>query len=141
MRARLQLDSYWVAELHVKARPETVEQRPLFEERLPRVSCEVLQAQENEQVYRVDLRVVAGPKAAAGALPYEYRLKMTGIFSFPPDTPTEVQQYLINVSGPAMLYGLARGVIAQATALGPRGAYLLPSLNFVHMMESKGAED
>jgi Preprotein translocase subunit SecB. len=137
----LQLSAYWVEELQVKARPEILERRSPFEELLPKVNCEVLQALENERVYKVNLRVVAGPKAAAGALPYEYRLKMSGVFSFPVDTPVKVQEQLINVSGPAMLYGLARGVIAQATALGPQGAYLLPSLNFVDIVESKAGKD
>lgn len=141
MRALLQLDSYWIEELHVKARPEIPDKRPLFDARLPRVSCEILHALEEEQVYRVDLRLVAGPKTAASTLPYEYRLKMTGIFSFPPGTPAEKRERLIHISGPAMLYGFARAVIAQATALGPHGEYILPSLNFVALMERKGTQD
>jgi len=133
MKALLQLDGYWVEDLRVKAAPGIVE-RHAWPVILPRIQCEVFRAPE-DAVYRVDLRLVAGPSAVARGLPYEYRLQMYGIFSFESGTADDTQERLVHVSGPAMLYGIARGVLAQSTALGPHGRYLLPSINFVNLLE------
>jgi preprotein translocase subunit SecB len=134
MRALLQLDNYWVEHIEVKATTEAVERLSSHDAVLPRVSCDVFQSLE-DAAYKVDLRLLVSPRLAARGLPYELRLHLCGVFSFEPDTPQEKQEYIIHMSGPAMLYGIARGIIAQATALGPHGKYTLPSINFIELME------
>ena len=130
----MQLDEYWVENLEVKASAERVDTPSPHDAVLPRVNCEVFQAPEGA-AYKVDVKLLVSPRMAARGLPYEFRLHLCGVFSFEPDTPQEKQEYIIHMSGPAMLYGIARGIIAQATALGPHGKYTLPSINFIELME------
>jgi len=134
MRALLQLDEYWVEHIEVRASADGADTPSRHGAVLPRVNCEVFRAVD-DAAYKVDLKLLVGPRMVARGLPYEFRLHLWGVFSFEPDTPQETQEYIIHVSGPAMLYGIARGIIAQATALGPHGKYTLPSINFIELME------
>jgi len=134
MRALLQLENYWVENLEVRASADGADRPSAHGAVLPRVNCEIFRAVD-DAAYKVDLKLLVGPRMVARGLPYEFRLHLWGVFSFEPDTPQEKQEYIIHMSGPAMLYGIARGIIAQATALGPHGKYTLPSINFIELME------
>jgi preprotein translocase subunit SecB len=47
---------------------------------------------------------------------------------------------MIGLNGLSILYGVARGVVAQATANCPHGKFILPSVNFIELMKSKAKE-
>ncbi len=63
------------------------------------------------------------------------RLVLVGEFILHPKMPPEKFDAFREANAPAMLYGIARGVIAQATALTERGRFTLPSLNFAFRHE------
>ena len=69
--------------------------------------------------------------------PYAVRLTIRGFFSFFPGTPEEVIDKTIGLNGLSILYGVARGVVAQATANGPHGKFLLPTVNFIEVLKQK----
>lgn len=139
MKALLQLDDYWVDKLSIEATGGAVE-APIFSaDGLPRVTFGVYASEASEN-YRVDMQVLVGKAAAARGFPYRMRLRLSGIFSFAPATPPNVRERMINVNGPAILYGVARGVVGEATATGPRGKYVLPSINFIEMLERRARQ-
>ena len=75
-------------------------------------------------------------------MPYQIAFKISGFFSFPPDTEEETIQKMVGLNALAVLYGIARGVVAQVTANGPHGKFILPTVNFVEMLKKKvGAGD
>jgi len=87
----------------------------------------------------VGVRAVRPDDAAPQSL---QRIEVTieGRFSLPPDTPDEVIAQLVPLNCFAMLYGVARGIVAQATGLTPDGCVWLPSVNFVALLQGATRE-
>jgi len=48
-----------------------------------------------------------------------------------PGYPAEKRAQLVQVTGASLAYGMAREVIANLTARGPHGTFLLPSISFL----------
>jgi preprotein translocase subunit SecB len=71
---------------------------------------------------------------------YYVYLDISGFFGFAEGTEEETIRKMIGLNGPAILYGIACGVVAQATANCRYGKLVLPVVNFVEAM-SKGAAD
>ncbi len=73
--------------------------------------------------------------------PYYVFIKISGFFEFVKGTDEETMQKMIGLNGLVMLYGVARGVVAQITANGAHGKFVLPSVNFVELIKnSRSAE-
>lgn len=62
----------------------------------------------------------------------EFRL--TGYFSLPLNTEESLVNQLIPLNCLAILYGIGRGIVAQATGLVPGGPLLIPPVNLVEEM-------
>ena len=60
---------------------------------------------------------------------------MAGIFRFAPDVGEDTFVQLLASSAPAMLHGMARGILAQTTGLCVGGPFLLPALNYLTLFE------
>jgi len=67
---------------------------------------------------------------------YYVYLKINGFFGFPKETDEETMQKMISLNGLVMLYGIARGVVAQVTANGAHGKFVLPAVNFVELVKN-----
>lgn len=67
---------------------------------------------------------------------YYVYLKINGFFGFPKETDEETMQKMISLNGLVMLYGIARGVVAQVTANGAHGKFVLPAVNFVELIKN-----
>lgn len=80
-------------------------------------------------------------KQAFTANPYYVFLKIRGFFEFVKETDEETMQKMIGLNGLAMLYGIARGVVAQATANGAHDKFILPSMNFVELIKNSMAAE
>ncbi|MDD5706586.1 MAG: hypothetical protein PHR35_11720, partial [Kiritimatiellae bacterium] len=48
--------------------------------------------------------------------------------------------HFLQLNGAAILYGLLRGHVAQITAQGPHGQFLLPTLNFLELQKQAAAK-
>ncbi|NOY64146.1 MAG: hypothetical protein GXO97_01905, partial [Nitrospirae bacterium] len=64
-------------------------------------------------------------------------LKLNGFFSFPEGTEEETIKKMIGLNGLVILYGTARGIVAQATANCLHGKFILPSVNFIELVKKK----
>lgn len=71
--------------------------------------------------------------------PYSLYLAIVGYFTFAEDTPEDVMQRMINLNGTSILYGIARGLVGQATGAGVHGQFVLPAVNFVALVNARAA--
>lgn len=71
------------------------------------------------------------------ANPYRISMKILGFFTFKDGTDTKKMSAMVHLNGSAMLYGIARGIVAQITANGPHGRFLLPSVNIKEVLKAK----
>lgn len=134
----MQLRDYWVDELRWKSVGVAVECPEASGDLLPTVKVQAYQANESDS-YIVTLSVVLTENRArqAGA-PYQFRLAMAGSFFFLEGTTEEVQRRMIHVNGSSVLYGIARGIVAEATSHGQAGKYILPSINLLELLDRRG---
>jgi len=134
----LQLKDYWFAEFSWR----TVEVEPesgAVEDVLPRVNVTVFQEKDGDD-YLVQLQIRLTPRQALkGGLPYEFTIDLRGHFEFVGDIPVEVRQRMIHVNGSMILYGFARGVLAEATSQGEYGKYILPAVNLLELLDKRGS--
>lgn len=140
MRADLQLDDYWIDELTVKS----MSAEAIDADVLPRIDYEVFEAESEEDgeevldKHLVRLVVSATPGRAKRGIPCEFRIQLNGAFSSAPGIEEDERLNMLYYNAPAMLYGIARGLIGELSALGPgRTRYILPSVNFVDILRRK----
>jgi preprotein translocase subunit SecB len=74
-------------------------------------------------------------KEAFAKAPYYIYLDIVGFFSFIEGTDEETMSKMIGLNCPAIIYGVARGIVAQATANFRHGKFVLPTVNFVEAMK------
>jgi preprotein translocase subunit SecB len=133
MRAHLQLDDYWVDALDVRdaAYPGSGES---VSTALPDIDYEILKAPEDiaqgRECYLVKLKLSAGKAKVRLGIPYEFRVQLSGVFSFLPTTEASAKSTYLYYNAPAMLYGIARGMIGEITGTSRQRRYILPSVNF-----------
>lgn len=141
MISSLQLNNYFVEELSVRGNPAF---EPVGADRNPgQLSCSVDMAkgiEEDDGNYRIGITVAVRPAASRPSLdPYEISLRVVGFFSFlpAPDMKSEDKDRMATLNGSSILYGLARGLVAQTTGVGEFGKYFLPGVNFVELLKNK----
>jgi preprotein translocase subunit SecB len=64
-------------------------------------------------------------------LPYSYSIQIVGFFSVDPRFPKDKTGELIQINGPAVLYGTAREILVQVSSRGYWGPIILPTVNFI----------
>lgn len=68
---------------------------------------------------------------------YRVHLKLTGFFSFTDGTTEETISSMIAPNGLSILYGVARGTVANATATSWNGKFVLPAMNLTELIKQK----
>ncbi len=141
MISSLQLNNYFVEELSVRGNPVF---EPIGADRnAGQISCSVDMAKgvaDDDGNYRIGITVTVRPAITRPALdPYEISLRVVGFFSFlpAPDMKSEDKDRMATLNGSSILYGLARGLVAQTTGVGEFGKYFLPGVNFVELIKNK----
>ncbi len=87
---------------------------------------------------RVQLTVTATRPKDAEHLPYErVKVVLCGDFSRGSDADEETFLRLVPMNCLAILHGIARGVLLSATATCPSGPFLLPTVNYVDLVDRK----
>ena len=123
----LRFEHSWVESLSFSIRPD-------WESRTGAIGVgavlEIREAAEPDLHHYVDLRISSEDGDADGSQ-YDFALAIVGRFSVDPDATAEESDRLIALNAPAALYGIARGVLATMTGVGPLGPLLLPSVNLV----------
>jgi preprotein translocase subunit SecB len=128
-RSLLQLDDSWVNRLEFRA-GAGVNEDDEEDSSLPRLSWEIKKSSE-EPSYLITLRIVSNTPR------FHLLLDMSGTFSFLDNAADETQQRMISINGPAILYGVARGIVAGISGLTPVRRQLLPSVNVVALVERR----
>ena len=92
---------------------------------------------EDALTFKVHLIFHMAPADEAVCRYDKINFEVVGIFDLPDDTDMSVVQQLVPANCLAMLHGFARGVIAQITGLNPGGPIMLPSVNFVEVLDKE----
>lgn len=138
MISPLQLNNYFVEELSIKG---NAAYSPSGADRhAGQIKCSVDYAKGigAPDHFMITLTVIIEPSATSPALdPYHITAKVQGYFNFQPGAQisSEQMERMATLNGSSILFGLARGLVAQATGVGQFGKYLLPSVNFVEMLK------
>jgi len=72
---------------------------------------------------------------------YRLSLRIVGFFEFIKDVDEDTIQRMIVLNGSSILFGTARGIVAQITAHSPTGKVVLPSVNILeHLKKGKAVK-
>jgi len=135
MQAQLNINDYAVEELTVKGNPEY--QKPSKEQQGQIDIAFKMKRKGKEPLFMITMIIELNKsKKAFIANAYYVYMKINGFFGFPKDTDEETMQKMIGLNGVVMLFGVARGVVAQATANGAHGKFVLPAVNFVELIKN-----
>ena len=78
------------------------------------------------------LRLLLASSAARGdGSPYDFKSESVARFAVDGGVDAAEAGRLVSVNAAAVLYGAVRGFVATATALGPHGPLVLPTVNLV----------
>ena len=135
MLAQLNLDEYFLGDISVKTNPE-------FEKRdqtLGEIGISFdIKRKDMERHFMITMAISLNhAKKTFSKAPYQILLSITGFFSFSEGTDEETIHKLIGLNGLSILYGAARGAVAQVTANCRYGKFILPSVNFVELLKLK----
>lgn len=92
-------------------------------------------AQKARLTMEIDVHPTEGKEKSF--YPYYVKIKGTAFFTFSEEYPTDQYERALSLNGSSILYGLLRAQIVQLTALSTHGQFLLPTINFVELQQSK----
>ena len=122
----LQLERHFFTKVHVDAHPDG---DPAAKAEL-QTHVEVAQAERDPKRYQLTLHlklVSAGDKKSR----YTAEIHVVGVVRVAEGWPDPAVQQLVQVNGPALLYGAAREMLCNLTARGPWPMVCLHSVTFV----------
>jgi preprotein translocase subunit SecB len=85
---------------------------------------------EDDVSHQVTLAVAVTPRDESPQPFSRVEAEVQGIFFLVEGVPPHVVEAIVPLNCYAMLYGVMRGIVAQATGLTEHGALWLPSVNF-----------
>ncbi len=103
------------------------------------VDFEVQQDEVSTRDYRISMHIqlAANGYTAEENAPYTVDMTIIGYFTFAEGTAEDVSQKMIYINGPAILFGIARGITGQATGASKHGQFVLPTVNFVEIEKAR----
>lgn len=136
MQAQLNLNDYYLDELSFVVNREHVPSATLCG--TIDLDFDISRNSDNPLDFMISLMVDINPREEDfQKCDYRIHLKLTGFFSFADGTKEETISSMIAPNGLSMLYGVARGVVADATAISWHGKFVLPSMNLVEIIKQK----
>jgi hypothetical protein len=129
----LRLNDYWVDELSIKSNDEWVKEGSEVESQARYKADRFLSDDKSQVVVRLE---IFSPRTAKSTRPYTFKLVIHGVFQLPEhdhhDEKSEsLNKHLTQFNTVAVLYGIARGILANSSALNQNGAIQLPTANFI----------
>jgi preprotein translocase subunit SecB len=139
MQAQLNITDYVVDELTVRSNPDY--QRSSDKEAKGEIKIGFnVKRKDKEPLFMITMIIeVNKSKPAFTNSPYYVYLNIRGFYEFGKGTDEDTMQEMIGLNGLVMLYGVARGIVAQASANGVHGKFVLPSVNFVELIKNNMA--
>jgi preprotein translocase subunit SecB len=140
MQALLNIDEYFVEEVRVRTNPDYVESGR--EQRAGQIKVALsIKKKGAEPEFMISMKLeVNKAKRAFEVSPYHVFLDIAGYFSFQEGTDQDTMDKMIGFNGPAVLYGVARGIVSQMTANCRHGKFVLPTVNFVELLKKQSDE-
>ncbi|MBI3351501.1 MAG: protein-export chaperone SecB [Nitrospirae bacterium] len=138
MQSLLDIDNYFVEEIAVKVNPEF---RGKVVKSELNFSFDILRNGEETGKFMILMNIKIGHSSKGlGNTPYMIKLNLRGFFSFNPKADEVTINKMIGGNGLSILYGVARGIVAQVTANGPYGKFILPAANLTGALKKKAKE-
>lgn len=129
----LQLEHYFLAESHCKARTEPPGEG--YESWGPadaewfKTEVRMFRGEDEADFFQIQLSIETVSEAES-SLPYEILLHIIGYFRVDPDFKHDNLEHLVQVNGASVLYSAARDFVLTLTSRGPWGPLMLPTVNF-----------
>ena len=97
-----------------------------------------IKEREKGKDYILNVRFTFGPsKQEEEKNPYNISISLSGHFLFPGKTDKQKRDRLLLLNGTSILYGIARGLISQITANSVHGKWVIPTVNFIELIENR----
>ena len=139
MSALLEIDQYFVDEFSLEVNRKFGGEECQFG---LEIDFDIGRASDGGPRFEVQLRVdVNKEEVDFDTCPYRIHLLLTGYFHFPEDTPEEKINNMIAPNGLSILYGIARSTVSQVVGVGRHGRILLPSVNFIDVIQDKAKRE
>lgn len=138
MQGLLDINEYFVRELIIKENPAYKSKK--LHEGKTKISYGIKRKDAGLD-FMIDMNVQVGEsRKLSKANPYYISIKLTGLFRFIKKTDENIIAKMINYNGLSILYGIARGIAAQATANCMYGKYVLPTINFIELIKRQSTK-
>ena len=136
MQAQLNLNDYYINEISFVVNRDHVPSETVCG--TIDLDFDIKRNSDNPLNFMIDLRVDINPREEDfDKCDYRIHLTLSGFFSFESGITEEAISNMIAPNGLSMLYGVARGVVANATAMSWHGKFVLPSLNLIEIIKRK----
>ena len=133
----MQLRDYVLLGLHLQANTDFVSTKNQAYEGQVGINFD-FKKQEHEPIFRVDLQVDINPSEEAfKRAPYRISIALQAFVEFDKAISEDKISTLLGPNGLAMTYAIARGIVGQATGTSLHGKFLLPTVNFIDLLEKK----
>jgi preprotein translocase subunit SecB len=123
----LRMLQHELVSVHIDSAPEQHEECLFSLE----TAKQVTHPTDDDPQFEVELTVRFGPADTDCPTGYSGEITFQGLFEVPDRYPEEKRDLLINVTGPSILFGACREMVANLTARGKYGMLTLPSVSFV----------
>ncbi|MCH7970367.1 MAG: hypothetical protein IH960_04905 [Chloroflexi bacterium] len=129
----LRLNDYWVDELSIKSNDEWLKESADVDPQARYKAERFLSDDGDKVVVRLE---ISSPRTPKTSRPYTFKIVMHGVFQLPERTPGDekaesLNSHLTQFNTVAVLYGVARGILANSSALNQNGSIQLPTANFI----------
>ena len=133
----LQLNSYKIFGVSVAPAPDYQPKQPEYTGQVS-TSIRTGTHRQNPNKHKVTLDVRIEPKKGKedACFPYIVAIRGDAYFTTKDISDGAMIERALHLQGTSILYGLLRAQVAQITAQGIYGTYLMPTINFVSMYEN-----
>ena len=139
MQAQLNIKEYFVDEISIKTNSEF--QKKNLTSGSVKVDFDIRRNPSNTLEFMISLTILLNDEEADFCeAEYCILLKLTGFFVFAAGTTEETINRMIGPNGLSILYGIARGIVAQSTGNCWHGKFILPSLNFMEILKARAEQ-
>jgi preprotein translocase subunit SecB len=133
---RLEIDNYYLDELVVKSNSSYDHGSDSHGDPCePAINFDFYRKDEADTRFLVKFSVEIGEGDTR--LPYHIRLLLYASFDASNDANQTLIDQLVAANAAPILYGIARGIVGQTTAQAIHGRFVLPTVNFIELMNEK----
>lgn len=133
MQAQLNFLEFFVEELTVKANSDYDSKKPITGGLF--VDYDILKSEKKSLLFKIPMVIEINKNNNNS--PYQIFMRLNGFFCYPEGTEENYINKTIGLNAPSILYGVARGIIAQVTANYEYGKFIIPAVNLIEILKKK----